>query len=280
MRKTFGGSKSMLLPSRIEVVDVCRLALASRPNGSSISMQTPFMNHQAGELSDQAVETVSRLVDTAVEESSSEQAVDLQTNPPFLFRGDYVGQMEMSAERHTVACYLDNHKDWFLRCAHPMTADPLGKNGYALTIGHFGALGYDVEPKIGLHLLPQDEGIYRIETLPVPGYVSQGYDVDFKASLELNDCSSSADGVHLTQVEWELSLWVWVHFPRFINALPKRIIQKTGDHLLSKIVRQVSRCLTLKVQEDFHQTLDLSLPDSCRKRKHHFFERFSKRSEK
>ncbi|MEM0980339.1 MAG: DUF1997 domain-containing protein [Cyanobacteria bacterium P01_H01_bin.58] len=240
-------------------------------------MQTPLTNRQVSNLPDQVLGAVSDLVDNSTEDSAAikSSAVTGSNHTPFLFRGSYAGRMEMAAHRQVVASYLDDHRAWFLRCAHPMTADPLGENGYALTVGHFGALGYDIEPKIGLNLLPQEQGVYRIETIPVPDYEPPGYDVDFRASLELNECPVVEGGSVLTQVDWELDLKVWVHFPRFINALPKRLIQKTGDHLLGQIVRQVSRCLTHKVQEDFHQTLSLELPESYRKQNHHFLDRFS-----
>lgn len=237
-------------------------------------MQTPFSDRQANDLSNQAFGTVSGFVSAAEQESNSEQPQD-QCNTPFLFRGEYVGRMGMAANRQTVSHYLNDHQAWFLRCAHPMTAVPLGENGYDLTVGHFGALGYDVEPKVGLHLLPEEGGVYRIETIPVPDYEPPGYDVDFRASMNLNETTTD-EGAIITQVDWDLDLKVWVSFPRFIHALPQRLIQKTGDHLLSQIVRQVSRYLTHKVQEDFHESLGLSLPDSDSKRKHHFWDRFSK----
>lgn len=205
----------------------------------------------------------------------SERLTPDQVGSPVLFRGNYAGLMEMSADRHTVATYLDEHRDWFLRCAAPMTAEPLGESGYAVTVGNFGAMGYHVEPKVGLNLLPQEKGVYRIETIPVPDYVAPGYEVDFQASLELNEHGCDAGDTPLTQVDWELELKVWVQFPRFINVLPKQIIQKTGDHLLNQIVRQASRCLTHKVQEDFHKTLQLPVPESYRKRNHQFLQRLS-----
>lgn len=239
-------------------------------------MQTPFTNRQSADLSDQVFHAVSGFVEGPDATSDREDSKS-QAGAPFIFRGDYVGRMDMSADRATVARYLDDHSAWFKRCAQPMTADPIGETGYALTIGHFGALGYDIEPRIGLNLLPQDQGVYRIETIPVPGYTPQGYDVDFKASLELKELPANESGVILTQVDWVLDLAVEVQFPRFIQALPKRLIQKTGDHLLNQVVRQASRCLTHKVQEDFHTTLGLQLPESYQKRHHHFLERLSHR---
>ncbi len=173
------------------------------------------------------------------------------------FRTNFMGCMEMLADAQTVANYLDVHEGWFRRCARPMTAEPLGKNGYALTIGRYGALGYEVEPKVGLNLLPQEEGVYRILTIPIPDYTPPGYEVDFQAVQILNEINENDLGIStvMTRVEWKLNLAVGVMFPKFIRALPISVIEKTGDRLLAQIVKQVSRRLTYKVQEDFHTTL-------------------------
>ncbi|WP_017652237.1 DUF1997 domain-containing protein [Fortiea contorta] len=181
---------------------------------------------------------------------------------PTKFYGRYEDYMEMCAPVQTVAEYLNAHALWFTRCAEPMKVQPLGENGYALIIGKFGAFGYDVEPKVGLELLPPDSGIYRIRTIPIPDYHPPGYDVDYRASLQLLEC-----GDEVTRVEWELDLVVDIHFPRFIHRLPKSLIQSTGDRLLNQIVRQVSRRLTRKVQEDFIQSLGLAAQDGLQRKK-------------
>ncbi|WP_297085142.1 DUF1997 domain-containing protein [Thermoleptolyngbya sp. C42_A2020_037] len=189
--------------------------------------------------------------------SATEETLD--TMEPTHFRGHYASCMEMLADAPTVVAYLDDHRTWFRRCAQPMDAAPLGDNGYALTIGRFGAFGYEVEPKIGLNLLPQDQrGFYRIETIDIPDYVAPGYEVDFQAALHMvQPTDALADTTAepmLTRVEWELDLAVSIQFPRFIQALPKALVQTTGDRLLNQIVRQVSRRLTHKVQDDFHSS--------------------------
>lgn len=231
-------------------------------------MQSQSMEHQPGEASEVLLNAVSGLVD--VNYSPVEESVQDLTELT-RFHSRFVDCMEMYADTQTVAHYLDAHQGWFCRCAHPMRVDALGNNGYALTIGPFGSFGYEVEPKIGLDLLPQDQGVYRIRTIPVPDYAPQGYDVDFQASLELVEgsteqlsqvCAAYQRSGHaqpqaVTHVEWQLDLEVTLQFPRFIHALPKSLIQNTGDRLLQQIVRQISRRLTHKVQEDFHQTLGL-----------------------
>ena len=186
-----------------------------------------------------------------------EATEELNFNAPTEFCGHYSDCMEMSASTESVAEYLDNHASWFVRCALPMKVQPLGDNGYALVIGRFGSFGYELEPKIGLELLPQEQGIYRIRTIPIPGYDPMNYDVDYNASLQLFEGSVEKNGVleHITRVEWELDLKVYIQFPKFIQRLPKSLVKSTGDKLLNQIVRQVSRRLTRKVQEDFHQNI-------------------------
>jgi hypothetical protein len=176
----------------------------------------------------------------------------------FCFTDRFTDTMPMGADVKTVANYLDAHHCWFMRCAQPMQVDPLGTNGYALTIGNFNTSGYIVEPKIGLELLPQDRGIYRIQTIEIPNYHPPGYEVIFNAEMRLVE---TVHGDRLgTKVDWDLDLRVYIQFPKFIYKLPKGMIQTTGDKVLKQIVRQVSRRLTHKVQQDFHGNLGLKIP--------------------
>jgi hypothetical protein len=182
------------------------------------------------------------------------------------FCGHYSDRMDMQAPMDVVADYLNSHSSWFSRCAEPMKVQPLGEHGYALVIGRFGAFNYEVEPKIGLELLPADAGIYRIRTVPIPDYTPPGYDVDYRAALHLvENPTDKPSSQPLTGVEWKLDLTVYIHFPKFIQRLPKSLIQSTGDRLLNQIVRQVSRRLTRKVQEDFHNSIGVSFSHKCKK---------------
>ena len=196
---------------------------------------------------------------------ASQKDVKSSSKETLHFQGNYIGHMEMYADAASVAQYLDAHQNWFRRCARPMAVEPIGDNGYSLTVGKFKSLNHEVEPKIGLHLLPQEEGVYRIETIPVPGYEPAGYDVDFKASMTL--CESKAAELpeaveidKLTHVEWELNLSTWVEVPRFVQVLPDNLVKASGDKLLNQIVRQVSKRLTHKVQQEFHSAAGLPIP--------------------
>lgn len=224
------------------------------------------MQSQPTDPSDFANPNFARSADASSTSGTPSHAETL-IHEPTVFSSQFIDCMEMNADAQTVAQYLDVHQDWFHRCAHPMQVESIGENSYALIIGHFGAFGYDVEPKVGLDLLPQQEGIYRIETVPVPGDTSLGYEVDFQAALHLVEHLNQADPTQkMTQVQWQLDLHVTIQFPRFIHALPDALIQNTGDRILRQVVRQVSRRLTHKVQEDFHSSRNLELPKRFRKR--------------
>ena len=184
---------------------------------------------------------------------------------PFEFQSHFHGSMVMYSDAQTVANYLDEHQGWFRRCAQPMKVESLDNNGYTLVIGRFGSFGYHVEPKIAVVLLPPEGHTYRMHSIPVPDYTPVGYDVDYQASLTLHEEPNLKDHNHnnttnlITRVEWQLQLGVAIQFPQFIYKLPPSLIQKTGDHLLGKIVNQVSHRLTSKVQQDFHSRLGLSV---------------------
>lgn len=225
------------------------------------------MQSQPTDSSDFANSNFARSADASSHSGASSQPAETLLNEPTVFSSQFIDCMEMNADARTVAQYLDVHQDWFRRCAHPMQVELIGQNSYALIIGHFGAFGYDVEPKVGLDLLPQQEGIYRIETVPVPGAGSLGYEVDFQAALHLVEHPSQSDPTaKMTQVQWQLDLHVAIQFPRFIHALPDALIQNTGDRILRQVVRQVSRRLTHKVQEDFHSSRNLPLPKRARRK--------------
>jgi hypothetical protein len=197
-----------------------------------------------------------------------------------LYASSFADLMEMRAPAAVVGAYLDRHEGWFRRCAAPMAVEPLEANGYVLTLGRFGNFGFEVEPTVGLELLPQQEGIYRIQTVPVPGAdaaLAALYDVDFNASLRLDEADAgpdlgliSAEEVDRlmahTLVRWELDLSVWIRLPAMITILPDPLVQTSGDHLLRQIVRQISRKLTWKVQEDFHASHGIPCPPRRRAR--------------
>ncbi len=186
------------------------------------------------------------------------KSLDTSQTQPFVFSYRFTDAMPMGADLQTVGKYLDAHQGWFTRCAHPMQVNAIGQNGYAITIGKFNSCGYIVEPKVGLELLPQQSGIYRIRTIDIPDYTPPGYEVSFNAQMRLVETVNGA--ILGTKVEWDLDLSVQIQFPKFIHKLPKKFIQGTGDNVLKQIVTQVSRRLTHKVQQDFHGNLGLKIP--------------------
>ena len=179
------------------------------------------------------------------------------------YRSHFSDRMEMRADPDTIALYLDQHEGWFCRCAAPMEVKAIDPQAYALTLGRFGNFGYEVEPTIGLRLLPRQKRSYAIKTVALPNHdpaLAKLYDVDFQANLNLVNHPKNTSDHDLTWVSWTLDLTVWISLPRVITLLPSGLVQSSGDHLLREIVRQISRRLTWKVQEDFHATHSLACP--------------------
>lgn len=198
------------------------------------------------------------------EESTAEAPA--MEREPFHFQQSFSGTMEMYGNAQTVQQYLDAHRGWFERCAQPMRVEPLGESGYVLIVGRFGAFGYEVEPKMAVELQPQLGG-YRMRSIEIPNYVPPGYRVDYRAQLQLLEretasAKEAAIAPVMTLVNWELDLGVEIYFPGFIYRLPQKVIRRTGDRVLSQIVRQVSRRLTRRVQEDFHSRRELPIPSN------------------
>jgi hypothetical protein len=214
-------------------------------------------------------------VSSLTDEPKAKQNSRLVSSKPFWFSVAFVGYMDLYSDLETVAQYLNAHEDWFCRCAQPMKVESLNENGYILNVGRFASLGYEVEPKIAVILDPPQDNLYIMRTVPIPNYESPGYEVQYKSMMELEEISTDeiveqsprklfakklALPLTITRVSWQLNLTVTVEFPKFIEKLPTPLLQKTGDRLLSQIVRQISPRLTYKVQQDFHRAKGLPLP--------------------
>jgi hypothetical protein len=218
----------------------------------------------------------SQMTEFDSDRAQKENALDGADAKAIHFQTHFEGSMEMYSDGDTVAEFLQSHEGWFCRCAQPMKVEPYTENGYILTVGRFGALGFDVEPKIAVVLEPPQEGQYFMHTIPLPDPTFLGYEVDYQAVMTLIEVSRDQAGEglekvyrkqgidelpeNITKVQWQLNMDVAVFFPKYIHKLPQSLIRKTGDRLLAEIIRQVSPRLTFKVQQDFHEGMKLPLP--------------------
>ena len=166
---------------------------------------------------------------------------------PFHCHAAFAGMMEMGSDSQTVIDYLKQHQDWFPDCAKPMTVEPIGENGYLLSLGRFGALGFHVDIKLALGMEFLETGKFGMRSLPLPEPSPTAYDVDYKATMELREInpadhheSSASLAKAITQLVWDLKLNIAVQLPKFVRKLPLTLVQKASNRLLCKIVGQVS----------------------------------------
>ncbi|MEA5551511.1 DUF1997 domain-containing protein [Anabaena cylindrica UHCC 0172] len=168
---------------------------------------------------------------------------------PYLFRNKSTGTIILQGNMEEVIKYIDNHSKWLAQCILPLKANLIERNAYSLNIGKIGALGYEIEPTVNLYMNQQSRGYYQIKTEPISGIDPNGYDVDFFSKIKLIDCSSGKQ--ELTRIEWELILVTKLDFPAFILFLPIPLVQKTGDAVLSNIVKSVSDKFSEKISRNF-----------------------------
>ncbi len=208
-----------------------------------------------------------------ITESDLEISTDREAIP---FQTHCQGIMIMYATIDKVAEYLNHHEGWFVRCAAPMKAEPFGDDGYTMTIGRYGAFGYEVEPKMSVILEPPNNYNYLMYSVDNPECNQLGYEVDYKSKMNIEEVDSLQTSPEITKlykkqniaevppfitcINWKLDLQVRVKFPNFIYKLPVNLIVTTGDRLLNQIVKQISPRLSYKVQKDFHSRFNLPIP--------------------
>jgi hypothetical protein len=198
------------------------------------------------------------------------------SKPMMMFQTRFAGIMEMYSDRQTVAEYLNDHQGWFIRCAEPMNVTPFGENGYTLTIGNYGAFGFDLEPQMTVILEQPKSESYSMYSVPNPQLSNSIYEVNYRSDLEIesipvSQATKEIEKVYhqkgkkqlpdtITKINWQLDLLVNIQFPAFIYRLPMSMVNSTGNRVLREIVKQISPRLSYKVQKDFHTRLDLPIP--------------------
>ena len=213
---------------------------------------------------------------TSLTPSQILEDIKIVEQEPISFQTDFEGIMEMYSDQDTVNAYMNDHQGWFVRCASPMRAEPFGENGYTLVVGSYGAFGYQVDPQMSVVLESPQLGSYAMYSVDNPEFNHLGYEVDYRSEMEIKPISvdEAAQGIDrvfqqhsfptlpdsITRINWQLHLEVKVKFPSFIYRLPKSLIAKTGDRLLTEIIKQVSPHLSYKVQKDFHTRFNLPIP--------------------
>ncbi|HIK38405.1 MAG TPA: DUF1997 domain-containing protein [Geminocystis sp. M7585_C2015_104] len=208
-------------------------------------------------------------------EEATDNANGVECIIPVKFQTRFVGMMEMYSDIETVRDYLRNHKKWFVRCAQPMKATPLGDNGYTITIGNYGSLGYYLQPTMSVVLTPPVNDHYIMYSVADENSSSSPYAINYRAEMNLETIPlAAAKGIEtvfrrhdisslpatITRINWHLDLTVTITFPPFIYKFPLSVIQKTGNQLLRQIIKHVSPRFSYKVQKDFHQSLSLPIP--------------------
>lgn len=184
--------------------------------------------------------------------------------------------MGLCAPAAMAAAYLDAHSDWLAPCVQPMRAEPLGAQGYLLTIGRFDAFGYRVEPQMAVVFESPQVGLYQFYNVPLTDQPPEPlYKIHYQAAMQLQETNAAAVAWGasnrviapiVTRVDWYLNLTVTWQLPRLMAHVPRDWTQNLGETGLAQILQQMTPRLTQAVQQDFHQRHALLMPPRTSRR--------------
>jgi hypothetical protein len=162
------------------------------------------------------------------------------------------GQVDLETDRETLACYLRGHGQWIQRCFQPLRVEPLSAETYRLQFFRMGGLGFELEPSFGIKIWPEEDYLFRLTSIELPGDAALPYRVDCQASFRLEELPGSPA---TTRVHWDLHLDVRLHLPKFLHVLPRKLVQGVGSQVVQQVTRSLSNRLTHNVCSDFYRSV-------------------------
>ncbi len=162
------------------------------------------------------------------------------------------GQVDLETDRETLACYLRGHSQWIQRCFRPLQVEPLSSEIYRLQFFRMGGLGFELEPSFGVKIWPEEDYLFRLTSIELPGDAALPYWVDCRASFRLEELAGSPA---TTRVHWDLHLNIRLHLPKFLQVLPRKLVQRVGNQVVQQVTRGLSDRFTHNVCSDFYDSI-------------------------
>ncbi|MEN9226078.1 MAG: DUF1997 domain-containing protein [Thermostichus sp. HHBFW_bins_43] len=172
------------------------------------------------------------------------------------------GQVDLETDRETLAHYLRGHSQWIQRCFKPLQVEALSADSYKLEFFRIGGLGFELEPCFGVKIWPDENDVFRLTSIELPGDAAMPYRVDCRATFRLEELSGSPElagdsGLSpTTRVHWDLHLDIWLALPGFLQVLPHRLVRRVANQVVQKVTRSMSDRLTHNVCSDFYRSIE------------------------
>ncbi|MCJ2544662.1 DUF1997 domain-containing protein [Thermostichus vulcanus] len=166
------------------------------------------------------------------------------------------GQVDLETDRETLAHYLRGHSQWIQHCFRPLRVEALSADSYKLEFFRIGGLGFELEPCFGVKIWPDENDVFRLTSIELPGDAALPYHVDCRAAFRLEELSGSPDLPPLTRVHWDLHLDIWLTLPGFLQVLPHKLVRRVANQVVQQVTRSMSDRLTHNVCSDFYHSID------------------------
>lgn len=161
------------------------------------------------------------------------------------------GEVDMSTSVAPLATYLRAHDQWIEPCFKPLKVTPLSPESYQLKFFRMGALGFELEPCFGIEIGSQDDRLFFLHSIPLPGDNELPYSVDCASEFRLEERQEA--GAAVTRVHWTLHLDIIVELPRFLQLLPRKRVRAVAEALVNQVARRMCNRLTQNICNDYYQ---------------------------
>lgn len=168
------------------------------------------------------------------------------------------GQVDLETDRETLAHYLRGHSQWIQHCFRPLQVEALSADSYKLQFFRMGGLGFELEPCFGVKIWPDENYVFRLTSIELPGDAAMPYRVNCQAVFRLEELRGSPEGEYpqTTRVHWDLNLEIKLSLPGFLQILPHNLVQQVANQVVQQVTRSMSDRLTHNICSDFYRSIE------------------------
>ncbi|MEN9213159.1 MAG: DUF1997 domain-containing protein [Thermostichus sp. DG02_4_bins_136] len=166
------------------------------------------------------------------------------------------GQVDLETDRETLTRYLRGHAQWIQHCFRPLQVEVLSADSYRLQFFRIGGLGFELEPSFGVRIWPDENEVFRLTSIELPGDAALPYRVNCRASFRLEELKGSPELPPTTRVHWDLHLDIWLALPGFLQVLPHKLVRRVANQVVQQVTRSMSDRLTHNVCSDFYRSIE------------------------
>ncbi|AGY57657.1 DUF1997 domain-containing protein [Gloeobacter kilaueensis] len=152
------------------------------------------------------------------------------------------GDVRLQTPLPPLVTYLRGPDHWVPVGFRPLKVQRTGAGHFDLQLPEFGALGFQLAPRMVLQLIEDDECRYRLLSVPSP---ASDYQTDFSGLFQLTPRPPAVD------VFWEARFAIQLTLPGFLGMFPQPVVQSAAQTAVSAMSASVCQNLVHNICCDY-----------------------------